>query len=94
VLQQSCYHSASERCARPAGARGGGGGRGNAVQPTEPTVYRASFEQAETFRTTLVLSLRSLGWEQTVYFKGQLIAPDMAHDNSDYEFNLLRPAVP
>ena len=73
---------------------GGGGGRGAAAQPTQPTVYRASFDlPSEAKNATLTLALRSLGQEQSVFLNGRSLAQNVPRDNNGHEFQLSADAL-
>jgi beta-galactosidase len=69
---------------------------GNTNRPTQITVYRGSFEMPENSSgKTLVLTLRSLGQQQSVYLNGQSVAENVSRGSASREINLpadmLRP---
>jgi beta-galactosidase len=76
------------------GGGGGGGRRGGGGQPTQPTVYRGSFQLPENSSgKTLALTLRSLGQEQSVYLNGQPVAENVSRENATREINLAADAL-
>jgi beta-galactosidase len=76
------------------GNGGGGGRRGGGGQPTQPTVYRGSFQLPENLSgAPLSLALRSLGQQQSVYLNGQPVAENFSRENATREINLAADAL-
>jgi beta-galactosidase len=70
-------------------ARRGGDNRGNTNQPTQVTVYRASFELTRNAGgAALALALRSFGEQQSVYLNGRLIADNVSREDARREIDL------
>jgi len=79
---------------RGPGGGGGGGGRGGFGGPVLTNVYRGDFQLAQVAPgASYVLTVRSLGAQQSIYLNGQPVAEKVTPENAGHEITLPADAL-